>query len=75
LHNHPQVVLSWHLQRLFVWQEAASKMAVLTVSCDAANENASVDKIAKNLSYACGVKIAAARLRSTTSEELGKRGN
>ena len=45
----------------------------LTVSCDAANENASVVKIAKKLSDACDAKIAAARLRSTTSEELGKR--
>jgi len=44
------------------------------VSCDAANENASAIKIAKNLSDACDFKIAAARLRSTTSEELGKRG-
>ena len=45
----------------------------LTVSCDAANENASVVKIAKKLSDACDFEIAAARLRSTTSEELGKR--
>jgi len=43
------------------------------VSCDAANKWASNVKIIKNSSDACAVKITPARLRSNTSEELGKR--
>jgi len=49
-----------------------NKSADLTVSCDAANKWASKVKIAKKLSNACDFKIATARLRSATSEELGK---